>query len=81
VGPPRPGAGLLVGVLVVVAAIGAGLGLVIQLDPGRSSRPTLGATLSVTEALGAAGADGFARALVPRPIAFPADHGPHPAFR
>ena len=80
-GPPSPGAGLLVGVLVVVAAIGAGLGLVIQLDPGRSSRPTLGATLSVTEALGAAGADGFARALVPRPIAFPADHGPHPAFR
>jgi predicted secreted hydrolase len=35
----------------------------------------------VTEALGASREDGFARALVPRPFAFPADHGPHPAFR
>jgi predicted secreted hydrolase len=80
-GPSRPGVGLLVGVLSVVAAIGAGLGLVIQLDSGRSSRPTLGATLSVTEALDAGSADGFARALGSRPFAFPADHGPHLAFR
>ena len=80
-GTSRPGVGLLVGFLVVMAGIVAGLGLVIRLDPERSAPPTLGATLSVTEALGAAPAEGFARAVAPRPFAFPADHGPHPAFR
>lgn len=38
------------------------------------------ASLAVTEAL--AGDDtGYARALRPRPLSFPDDHGPHPAFR
>jgi predicted secreted hydrolase len=72
---------LLAGVLVAVVGLGVGLGLVIRLDPGGSAAPTLRATLSVAEALGAGGAEGFARALVPRPLAFPLDHGPHPAFR
>ena len=84
--PPRvqrshPGAGLLAGVLVTVAALGVGLGLVIALDRGRSSPPALGATLSVAEALGTTSPEGFERALAPRPLAFPSDHGPHPAFR
>jgi predicted secreted hydrolase len=37
------------------------------------------ATLAVTRVL--EGGDGFARALAPRPFAFPEDHGPHPEFR
>jgi len=37
---------------------------------------------TVAQALGeAAGVEGYARALVPRPFVFPEDHGPHPAFR
>jgi predicted secreted hydrolase len=39
------------------------------------------ATLAVRDALGGGDASGFARALGPRPFAFPADHGPHPEFR
>jgi predicted secreted hydrolase len=80
-GRSRCGAGLLAGVLVAAAGLGAGLGLVIALDPGRSVRPVLRATLSVAGALGDGSAEGFARALAPRLLAFPADHGPHPAFR
>jgi predicted secreted hydrolase len=45
-----------------------------------SSRRTDQATIAVAEALGAP-AEGFARAEVPRPFLFPADHGPHPEFR
>jgi predicted secreted hydrolase len=78
---PGPGVRLLAPVLLAVAGVGAGLGLVIRLDAQRSARPTLDATLSVAEAFGAGSAEGFARALTPRPFAFPADHGPHPAFR
>jgi predicted secreted hydrolase len=68
-------------VLVAVAGLGAALGLVIALDPGPSAPPVLRATVSVAEALDAGRGEGFARALVPRPLVFPADHGPHPAFR
>jgi predicted secreted hydrolase len=75
------GSGLLAGVLTAVAVLGAGLGLVILSDEGRSAPPTLRATLAVAEALSGGPADGFARALAPRALAFPADHGPHPAFR
>jgi predicted secreted hydrolase len=39
------------------------------------------ATLAVSAALGPGDDAGFARALGPRAFAFPADHGPHPAFR
>jgi hypothetical protein len=68
-------------VLATVAVLGVGLALIIRLDGEESSPPRLGATLSVAEALGATSADGFERALAPRPLAFPADHGPHPTFR
>ena len=76
-----PGTGLLLGVLATVAVLGVGLALIIRLDGEGSSPPSLGATLSVAEALGATSAEGFERALAPRPLAFPADHGPHLAFR
>jgi predicted secreted hydrolase len=75
------GVGLLVGVVTCVVVIAAGLGLVIELDGRRASAPTLGATLSLAEALGTTDAAGFERALAPRPFVFPADHGPHPTFR
>jgi predicted secreted hydrolase len=77
----RPGAGLLVGVLAIVAALGAGLGLVIRLDRGRPAASTVGATLAIVEALAPSNPDGFERALAPRRFEFPADHGPHPGFR
>jgi predicted secreted hydrolase len=73
--------GLLAGVLAVVAALGAGLGLVIGLGGEGGGPPRLGGTLSVAEALAPASTEGFERALVPRELAFPADHGPHPTFR
>jgi predicted secreted hydrolase len=41
----------------------------------------LHARLSVAEGLRGTGAEGFARALAPRPFEFPRDHGPHPEFR
>ncbi len=44
-------------------------------------RPPVAARLSVARVLDASSEAGFARALAPRPFAFPADHGPHPAFR
>ena len=47
----------------------------------RRRRRRSGPRSRVAEALGAASAEGFERALAPRPLAFPADHGPHPAFR
>jgi predicted secreted hydrolase len=80
VGAPR-GSALLAAVLATVAALFAGLAAVVALDRGHSASPAVGATLSVAEVLGPAGAQGFARALVPRPFAFPADHGPHAEFR
>ncbi len=47
----------------------------------RPARPPVAARLSVAGALGGPAEAGFARALAPRSFAFPADHGPHPAFR
>jgi len=46
-----------------------------------SQTPPPDAPIRVTDALGEAPAEGFARALAPRPFVFPADHGPHPDFR
>ncbi len=43
--------------------------------------PPVEARLAVASALGGPAEAGFARALAPRPFSFPADHGPHPAFR
>jgi len=81
IGRSHPGAVLLLALLVTVAGLGAGLGLIIGLDGRRPRASTLGATLSVAEALATTSPAGFERALVPRPFAFPADHGPHSAFR
>ena len=44
------------------------------------SRVPIRAEVAVREALGGDRA-GFAQAVAPRPLAFPADHGPHPDFR
>jgi predicted secreted hydrolase len=44
-------------------------------------RPSVQATVSVTEALAGGNLSGFARASGPRAFSFPADHGPHPEFR
>ena len=75
------GWGLLGVVLGAIALVFAALAAAIALDPGPASTAPLRARLSVAGALGADRADGFARALVPRPFSFPADHGPHPPFR
>ncbi|MCZ7649962.1 MAG: carotenoid 1,2-hydratase [Thermoanaerobaculia bacterium] len=40
----------------------------------------LAAGLSLAEAMGG-GAEGYLRAVEPRPFSFPTDHGPHPGFR
>lgn len=61
-------------VLAVVAAAAA-----FALWPSSPRRP-IEATIAVREAL-AEDRAGFARALAPRPLAFPEDHGPHPDFR
>jgi predicted secreted hydrolase len=68
-------------VLAAVAGLFGGLAAVVRMDAGPSASPALRARLSVAEAMGASAAEGFARALDPRAFAFPADHGPHPAFR
>jgi predicted secreted hydrolase len=65
-----------VAVAVVVAALGAAV--LALWSP--ASRPRIDAVVAVREALASDDA-GFARALVPRPFSFPADHGPHPDFR
>jgi len=65
-------------VLVLIAGGAAALWLGSEPRPGA---PRIGATISVTSALGADGADGFARAAAPRAFEFPPDHGPHPEFR
>jgi predicted secreted hydrolase len=48
---------------------------------GRPGRGEPAATLSVGEVLGGGEMAGYARATAPRPLAFPADHGPHPEYR
>lgn len=49
--------------------------------PGEGRAPEPRATLTVAEALEGGDDAGYARALEPRPFAFPEDHGPHPEFR
>jgi predicted secreted hydrolase len=62
------------GVVLVVAAAAVVYGLWPQ------PRAPIQATVAVREAL-AEDRAGFARVLAPRPLSFPADHGPHPDFR
>lgn len=70
-----------------LAALGSGvLGLallggaawLLSSPPQRSGAR---ATLSAVQALAGADTAGYARARAPRPFEWPADHGPHPAFR
>ena len=63
-----------------VVAIGLIAFLALSGPPTRAPRGGIRASVSVVEALGAVPA-GYARAEGPREFAFPADHGPHPAFR
>ena len=69
----------------IVAAVVLALGAAgfFALRPGRDGGAGSGirATLAVSDALGAGDATGYTRAMAPRPLSFPADHGPHPDFR
>jgi predicted secreted hydrolase len=47
----------------------------------RSEPPEAAASLDLQTLLGDGETTGFERAQAPRPFTFPADHGPHPAFR
>jgi len=63
-----------------VAAVVAALGVAFFALWPTGSRPRIDATVAVREAL-ADDRAGFTRALAPRPLSFPSDHGPHPDFR
>ncbi len=63
----RPRACLLVALAASVAC-----------SPAPATPPT--ARLQITDVLGGFGAVGLDRALEPRELSFPADHGPHPTF-
>jgi predicted secreted hydrolase len=74
------GRGLVIGVAVVLVGLAAGAAWVTR----DASLPSEGEpTLRVAEALGEpdGGTEGYARALEPRELRFPEDHGPHPDFR
>ncbi|RJS18381.1 carotenoid 1,2-hydratase [Corallococcus sp. H22C18031201] len=75
------GRGLVIGTAGVLAALAVAVVLVTR-EPaaGVAAGPR---ALTVAGVLGASdgGADGFARALEPRPFHFPEDYGPHPDFR
>ena len=62
-----------------VAAVVAALGVAFFALWPTGSRPRIDATVAVREAL-ADDRAGFTRALAPRPLSFPSDHGPHPDF-
>lgn len=61
--------------IVVLAAVFAAGAFTLARRPA-SSPPAI----PVTRALGGP-TEGFERAIAPRPLVFPADHGPHPEFR
>jgi predicted secreted hydrolase len=73
--------------LVAIASAGALAALAFFAAPDlrRTATPVGQArdvpALSPTGLLSAGDTAGFARATVPRPFTFPADHGPHPEFR
>ena len=66
-------------VAVAMALAVAAAAAAYALWPSSAGHP-IQATVAVREALGEDRA-GFARALAPRPLSFPEDHGPHPDFR
>ncbi|PYM32915.1 MAG: carotenoid 1,2-hydratase, partial [Candidatus Rokuibacteriota bacterium] len=65
----------------LVALTGAGLIAAVYVVSRPVAPAPIRATLSVAGALTGGDDAGFARALRPCPLAFPPDHGPHPAFR
>ena len=77
----RRGGGLPLGVLLGLVAVATALGVALRVGERGAAAPPVAAGLSVVAALGGLTDPGFARATAPRPFAFPADHGPHPAFR
>jgi predicted secreted hydrolase len=66
-----------VALAVTLALVGTAAAYALWPSPARQP---IEATVAVREALAEARA-GFARALAPRPLSFPEDHGPHPDFR
>ena len=64
----------------ILVAVG-GEGFLFLFRPGRGGEEEVRATLDLAEAMGGVDTAGYARATEPRPFVFPADHGPHPAFR
>ncbi len=77
----RRGTGPLLGVLLALTALAGALAVAIRGGGQGAAGPPVAAGLSVAAALGGPVDPGFARAGAPRPFAFPADAGPHPAFR
>ncbi len=74
-----PGRGVLLAAAfaVALAALGA-----LAWRATAHERAPLAAGLSLKDAMGSRADDTlYARAVAPRPFAFPADHGPHPEFR
>ena len=63
-----------------IAAVAVALGVAFFALWPAGSRPRIEATVAVREAL-ADDRAGFTRALAPRALSFPSDHGPHPDFR
>jgi predicted secreted hydrolase len=68
-------------VLALAGLVAAGFALLLAVVGHPGGPGPVRATLSVAGALTGGDDAGFARAVGPRRLAFPADHGPHPAFR
>lgn len=66
----------LIGLILALLAAGA---LYLLTRPEPSLNPK--ASLSVADSLRGTSDEGYARAVAPRELRFPADHGPHPEFR
>ncbi len=66
--------------LVTVGALTATIAITALYALRREPQSSTAST-TVGEALGGTHDDGFARAVTPRPMRFPEDHGPHPEFR
>jgi predicted secreted hydrolase len=73
------GRGLVIGVAVVLAVLGAAVAVVLR-DTEAPARSDTG-SMSVADAMGGQGSqEGYERAMEVRPLRFPEDHGPHPGF-